>query len=166
MTKYWKKDGKYVKVSGAYAKCADCPCGADDCTLCSGDTPLNMSVTVAGFANGITCTDCNDANVEYICEQDAMNACKWEINPDVELCTDDGGGVIDIEEVSAEVFDDAGDTTLRVVVSDGDSQTVQWEKVIDPFDCETSHSLASGDIVIDTWQDCDASSASCTVENA
>ncbi len=74
----------------------------NDCTHCTGITPLRFSVTIAGVVNcpDDPCATCANINGTYILTQLA-NPCQWQFDWDPKPCTDQP------DWINFQVFDDA-----------------------------------------------------------
>ncbi len=84
------QDGKLLFVGGKVAMHADCCCG-DLCSACTGDTPSQLRVVIAGITNGF-CSTCNGLNGDFVLdfeEEDEFH-CKWTYTFPSAVCLQTG----------------------------------------------------------------------------
>lgn len=88
MAKYWKFDGKYVRVGGKYAKCDDCPCGECDesCEHCE-CIPAQVQITISGVTGCVG--RCTNRNITILLPLNTV--CGWG-DTQVFPATDDDPG--------------------------------------------------------------------------
>jgi hypothetical protein len=128
---FWIRGGNLLLTSaGDIADCTTCPC-IPNCSACSGGTPAQLSVTLAGIVavGGTPCADCGDLNDTFILNATLDSSCIWVYDIDPPICN--------FTTLAADLGIDIGTNVLRVLLSDPNGPFIFWKFDIgeDPTDC-------------------------------
>ena len=98
----------------------------DACGECSGDTPAQIQVVIAGFEDG-TCTtgDCDQFNGTYTLTQQSGDACAWDasFSADMSGC----GGSSGTATLTATYSGGTMTVQLYHPDYDGAEETIEWQ---------------------------------------
>ena len=123
-----------------------CCCGVVECTLCSGATPSQLSVVLAGTTNCGTCSNCSGVNGTYVLDKLEGFDCRWyycyDIDPNISATSATGTGsmsiTVDISDLFGTVYVDGIVSFFSGNACDGSSlgsSTYQSSVVGSTIDC-------------------------------
>jgi hypothetical protein len=170
MATLWLQDGKLVTDGSSQPiLCDDCPCEPSaECDICSGDIPLQMSVTLSGIlnysgspSNPNWCTTCTSLNNTYVL--DYSECCTWVLELDEPICCDSSSGEAPcITRISMFVYLSALSYVDVVFYDADDNVQIRFSKYFgtEQIDCGfSSESIPLFNVLLV----CDLSGVSCLV---
>jgi len=101
-------DWRRLRIMPFGKRGARCCCGVIECTLCSGATPSQLSVVLAGTTNCGTCSNCSGVNGTYVLDKVDGFDCRWsscfDIDPDITATAATNTSSLSIAVVITDLF--------------------------------------------------------------